>query len=187
MDIISLVGKGDSISADTLNRISAEISARNIVRNVPSGHLQQRSGGTVVTRKPSWSNSQRRGGIAAHPFKVINASTTGPAAAKVRIKFGQVNSITPTISAVALDNDPAPTLSVVSGVVYLKLYLDTAGSVVTVGVFNAATLPTPTVDEGYITLATVTVVSNAVTAINQSVTASLQYLRCNDVDIFGAV
>lgn len=187
-EVIRTIGKDDPISADLINRIGDEIAARTVVRsNVVN--VQQRSGGTVLAKKSSGLNpGPRRGGQTfIHPFKVLDASTTGPSVAKVRVIFGQVNSITPTMDGDDLDADPAPELIVVTGVVYLELTLDGAGLVTAVEVLNAATLPASTATEGYITLATVVVTSDQVTAINQSVTASLQYLRCNDVDIFGAV
>jgi hypothetical protein len=88
---------------------------------------------------------------------------------------------------VALDTDPAPTLTVITGVVYLKVNLDANAIATSVEVLNAASLPASTATEGYITLATLTVAANAITALDQSVTHSLQFLRCNDQDVFGAV
>ncbi len=150
-------------------------------RSGPGVRVNGGGGGTtfsasIVARQPS----------ASHPFKVLNASTATEA--KVRVVFGQVNSITPTIATVALGTDPAPELTVVSGVVYLKITVDEeTGVVSTAEIGNAATLPASTVTEGYLTLAEVTVASDAVTAINQAVTHSLGSRRCgtNDYHFWG--
>lgn len=170
---------GLPISADALNRLSAEVAARTVVRSTLV-NVRQHSGGTLLSRKPrGLEPGPRRGGtVSSHPFKVIDASTVGPDAAKVRVTFGQVNSITPTIATVALDNATTPELTVVSGVVYLKINVDGSGLVTSVEVLNAASIPAETATEGYITIATVTVTSDAVTAINQSVTHSLGHQKC---------
>jgi hypothetical protein len=184
---VNPVEAGQGVSANGINRMVEELAARTPV-NSGVGHVQQRSGGTVTTRKPSWSTpAPRRGAASFHPFQVFDASTTGPDVAKIRVRFGQVNSVTPTMDGDDLDANPTPVLVVITGVIYLELTLDIAGVVTAVEVLNAASLPAATATEGYITLATVTVTSDQVTAINQSVTASLQYLRCNGNDIFGAV
>ncbi len=143
-------------------------------RGGPGVRVAGSSGGTTFSAAP--------GGLAAvaaaHPFEVLDASTTGPAAAKVTVRFGQVNSVTPTTGGSAPDADPAPALTVVSGVVYLRVNLDVDGIVTSAEILSGATLPAQTETEGYLTLATVTVASDAVTAINQAVTHSLGHQLC---------
>lgn len=146
----------------------------------PGVRARQWAGGTTLEA------AEQRGGATAaaeHPFLVADVSTTDPAAAKVSVVFGQVNSITPTIGGTALDADPAPTLTVITGVVYLRVNLDVDGLVTTAIVANAATLPANTATEGYLTLATVTVAANAITALNQAVTHALSVRRCGVSDI----
>jgi len=113
-----------------------------------------------------------------HPFRLRNASTISPAAAKVRVRFGQVNSITPTIGGVPLDAAEPPALTVVSGVVYLRVEVDVDGLVTAATIASAAELPADTATLGHLTIGTVTVASNKITAGNQSVTHSLQHRRC---------
>ncbi len=148
----------------------------------PGVRVRQWGSGTTIEA----ASAALLAAAASHLFQVENASTSTPAA-KVRVRFGQVNSITPTIGGTALDADPAPTLTVISGVVYLQVNLDVDGLVATAVIANGAVLPAQTDTEGYLTLATVTVAADAVTAINQSVTHSLQHLFCGGVSIFGAV
>lgn len=112
-----------------------------------------------------------------HPFKVTDA--TDLMGAKVYVKFGQVNSVTPTISGTDLDDSSPPALTItVSGVVYLEVTVNNNGAVTAVEVKNASSLPTATSTKGYLTLATVTKTGSTITAINQSVTHSLQHYKC---------
>lgn len=113
----------------------------------------------------------------SHPFKVFDASTSAPAA-KVRVVYGQVNSITPTIDGTALDDATPPMLTVVTGVIFLKVTFDLDGIVTAAIVGNAATLPSDDATHGHITLASVNVTDGVVTAISQSVTFSLACERC---------
>jgi hypothetical protein len=166
---------------DQLNRLRRAIIALQPCDSADiKANCTERGTTHRLARRPIASES-------THPFLVVDASTESPAAAKVTVIFGQVNSLTPTIATVALDTDPAPTLTVITGVVYLKVNLDANAIATSVEVLNAASLPASTATEGYITLATLTVAANAITALDQSVTHSLQFLRCNDQDVFGAV
>lgn len=152
--------------------------------------MPQSGPGVFVRRLASGTTFEaaaaERAAAQKHPFQVFDASTAAPAA-KVTVRFGQVNSITPEIDAVPLDDDPAPTLTVVSGVVYLQVNLDVDGLVESAEIGNAAALPAQTETEGYLTLATVTVADDAVTAINQSVTRSLQHLYCGGQHVWGGL
>jgi hypothetical protein len=184
--MIGPVDKDDPISANSLNRLSQEVAARTVMGIGVSQH----SAGTLLARKLTGLDPAPRRGANSHPLKVIDASTGEPSpAAKVRVRFGQVNSITPSIGGIALDADPSdpPVLTVASGLVYLALVLSEAGAITSASIHNDEELPATDDTHAYITLATVTVAANKVTAINQAVTASLQWLRCNGNDLFGAV
>lgn len=121
-----------------------------------------------------------------HPFRVTNASSDETA--KVRVTFGTVNDVIPTMGSTSgdpLDADPAPTLEVVTGVVYLELTLYATdgvdyskGDVQYVVVKNAAAMPTYSAATPRRLLATITVIDGNVTAINQSVTGSLGFQVC---------
>ena len=118
---------------------------------------------------------------ATHPFKVLNAST--PGTPKVKVTFGQVNSVTPTINDIELDADPKdpPLLTVVTGIVYLRVRLYKDGTIDKATIHCKDKVPegeTEAVQLGYLTLATVTVTKNSVTAINQAVTHSLGHQKC---------
>lgn len=140
--------------------------------NGPGVRVRHWAGGTTLEAAKAKAAS-----AATHPFQVVDASTAAPAA-KVRVVFGQVNSITPTIDATYLDYDP--TLTVVSGVVYLKVNLDGDGLVASAEIGNAAALPADTATEGHLTLANVNVAADAVIAISQSVTHSLGHQKCGE-------
>lgn len=104
-----------------------------------------------------------------HPFKVRNASTGG--VAKVRVRFGQVNNVTP-------DNvDTA--ITVATGDVYLDCTVDGDGQVTAVTISNG-TVPADTATHAYKVLATVTASGGNVTVINQSVTHSLGHQMCGE-------
>lgn len=122
--------------------------------------------------------------LASYPFKVQKSAT-----AKVRVIFGQVNSITPTIGGTALDAASPPELTITtSGVVYLECSIDGSGNVTAVAVKNASSLPSASSSKAYITLATVTYSGGAVTAISQAVTTSLQCAKCGATTYyFGSV
>ena len=121
---------------------------------------------------------------ASYPFKVQKSGT-----ATVRVIFGQVNSITPTIGGTALDAATPPNLTITTGgVVYLECTINGSGNVTAVAVKNASSLPAATSGYAYITLATVTYSGGAVTALAQSVTHSMQCAKCGATTYyFGAV
>lgn len=117
-----------------------------------------------------------------HPFQVVDASTETQA--KVRVVFGQVHSVTPTIGGDPLDADPddPPLLNVENGVVYLAVVLDADDdyAITSASIHCDGTLPDEDATHGYITLATVTVDDGVLTAINQSVTHSLGHQKCGE-------
>lgn len=138
----------------------------------------------IAKRGSKWIiSAERTGNSVSHPFKLINASTTAPAA-KVSVIYGTVNNFVPTIGGVSLFTDPAPTLTVVTGTVYLDATVDGAGTVTAVVIANAATTPADTTTRKYKTIGSVTVASNAVTAIAQNVITSLTLYLCNGTAIW---
>jgi hypothetical protein len=170
------VGAGHPLSADDRNRIGSY--TRNVTPRSAGGKtamVKNFAGGSVTTpirRVQPWVPQ-----FQTFPFWVYDASTA--IAAKVGVWFGQVNSVTPTIGGTALDNATPPVLSsLVSGVVYLKVLLNTDGTTASAEIHNAASLPAQTATEAYLTIATITVSGTNVTAINQSVTFSLGHERC---------
>jgi len=140
-------------------------------RSGPGVLVRQGAGGSVFEAAPGGKAQ-----TVLHPFHVSNASGGGDA--KVRVRFGQVNSLTPTIDEVPLNAAEPPELEVVTGVVYLRVELDVDGIATAATIANAAELPDDTATYAHITLATVTVAGGAVTAIHQAVTHSLMVRRC---------
>ncbi|WP_414664907.1 hypothetical protein [Horticoccus sp. 23ND18S-11] len=152
-------------------------------RSGPGVRVREYAGGTVFEAAEAVSRIAAQIG---HPFLVTDATTE--TTAKVAVQFGQVNSITPTIGGTALDDATPPVLTVASGIVYLAVVVDGTGLITSASIHNDTTLPAADATHGYITLATVTVASSAVTAINQAVSGSLQHLMCGeDVHLFGSV
>ncbi|MBI5770851.1 MAG: hypothetical protein HZA93_23945 [Verrucomicrobia bacterium] len=164
---------GDAIEASDVAQIIRYL--RSITPRSGAGVMVSiQPGGTtfaVTTKK-----SAVAGDATDHPFLVRRF-----AAAKVTVVFGQVNSITPTIGGTAIGTDPAPQLTIAaSGVVYLDATLDVDGVVTAVAIATAAALPASTATHAYLTLATVTFASGAITALAQSVTHSLGHQKCGE-------
>lgn len=187
MSLPNHIEPGSATSADGHNRLIEGIRGTEL----RGPGIARRGGGTLLMPRPTGLDpaGPRMMPAGLFPFKVSDASDE--TAAQVRVRFGQVNSMTPTIDdggLVALDSDPAPVLGVVSGVVYLDLTLDEeTGETTAAEVKSAGTLPAQTLTHAYLTLATVTVTGDAVTAINQAVTHSLGHRRCgvNDHHFWG--
>lgn len=168
------------VSALTATRINAIIG---LLRSLAAGGNLIAGHGLLKQAVPEGAMLSVLGGrggasSAPHPFQVLNASTATEA--KVKVTFGQVNSITPTIGGYALDADPddPPLLTVVTGVVYLAVILNVSGAITSAGIHNAAALPDDDVTHGYLTLAVVSVDGRSTTEINQSVTHSLGHQKC---------
>lgn len=140
-------------------------------RSGPGVLVRQGAGGTILEIVREYLNRKK----APTPFEVRNPTEDE---AKVRVHFGQVNSLTPTIDDVPLNAAEPPELEVVTGVVYLRVELDVDGIATAATIANAAELPDDTATYAHITLATVTVAGSAVTAIHQAVTHSLMVRRC---------
>lgn len=164
---------GQPISADDSNRLIRELHSRTLLAG-GAGQVQTRGGGTVVTKRAQGLQpAARRNFGTRFPFRVYQSS-----ASKVKVVFGQVNSITPTIGGTALDAGTAPELTIsVDGVIYLDVTVDGSGAPTAVTVNNAATIPANNSTHGRITLATVTD-SSGILTLNQSVTQSLQIAKC---------
>jgi len=137
----------------------------------------------IVSIKLTENDINQAFNLAQHPFRIVNASTSTPAA-KVRVIYGTVNNFVPTIGGVSLFTTPPPTLTVVTGTVYLDATVDGVGVVTAVIISNAASTPSDTTTRKYKTIGSVTVTSNAVTAISQSVKTSLTLYLCNGTAIW---
>lgn len=164
-----------ALTATRLNGIINAIRALSRGDNVMAGYGLRRASSSEGVMLSAGTGG-RGGSSAAHPFQVLGANTsTEP---KISVVFGQVNSITPTIGGYAIGTDDPPALRVATGVVYLAVILNANGAITSASIHNDATLPTADATHGYLTLAMVTVTSNAVTAISQSVTHSLGHQKC---------
>lgn len=171
--------KGQKLSADWLNQLLRYVGGITL-RSSPGVLVSISPNGTTIT-----ITAKGRGGGSSenHPFRVINASTES--AAKVSVVYGQVKNITPTMGGTPLSSSAPPTMAVVSGTVYLDVTVDSStGLPTSVAVGNAAATPADTSTHAYLTLAAVTVVGSAVTAINQSVTHSLGFQRCGSGTLY---
>jgi hypothetical protein len=146
----------------------------------PSVDIQvdRTANGTTFRPRPVPQVSRSSSGD-AFPFRIVDASTTEPDVAKVRVTYGTVNNIVPEIGASPLNADPAPVLSVATGHVYLDCTIgEEDGLATAVAVANAADVPEDTSTHAYISIGYVTVVDGAVTLINQGVQHSLWHQRC---------
>lgn len=169
-------------SADAIARHVQETAARATVSASP-GLIGQRGGGAVIMQRPTGLQpAPRRSFTPAHPFKVVNRSDDEDA--RIGVVFGQVNSLTPTLGGDDLDADPSPSIVVTtSGVIYLRVSFDVDGVVINADIHNDEELPGADASYGYITLATITLDDDKITAINQAVSFSLGCRRCGVSDI----
>ncbi len=167
---------GAALTADRLNAIMAILRSLARGENLVAGYGLRKS----VTSEGVMLSAAGAGGRgspgASHPFQVLGANTsTEP---KISVVFGQVNSLTPTVGGYEIGTDDPPTLRVATGVVYLAVILNANGAITSTSIHNDASLPEADSTHGYITLARVTVTSNKVTALYQSVTHSLGHQKC---------
>lgn len=173
---------GSALSSKRLNGMMYAIRALARGDNVRAGYgLLRAASSDGVSLAVDIVGGRNRS--AGHPFQVLNASTsTEP---KVKVTFGQVNGITPTIGGYALDADPKdpPLLAVVTGVVYLAVVLNVNGTITSASIHNAAELPENDVTHGYLGLAKVFVEKTNLKEINQIVSHSLGMRRCGVSDI----
>jgi hypothetical protein len=173
------------LTAGKLNGIMAEIAACRMQQGAGGMLFTRDSGGTTVSRRRT-----RNGTATALKLQAVDASASGTA--KVTVTFGQYNSVTPTIGGTALDAATPPQLTVtVSGVIYAEITMTdstTPSSISTVTIQNAASLPSATDTLGYQTIATVTILGGAVTALNNALAGSQSLLKCGDTTYtFGSV
>lgn len=121
---------------------------------------------------------------ATHPFQLSNATTGG--VAKVKIRFGMVNAITPT----GMDPVDGQTLTVgSSGYVVLAVTTNTSGVATSAVISIAASVPADTSTLGHIALgyATKNTGPTSVTC-SQSVAGSLWHQQCGaTTHLFGSV
>lgn len=168
--INALIAMGDALRLCTSYDIDARVA--------PEGTLA------------SLRNPQGGGGIsrpAGRTLLVYDASTSTPKAAKISVTYGQINNVTPTVGGSSLRIFPAPTLTVVSGVIYLEATVDAAGVLTALEIKNADTVPEPTSTKGYLVLAEVTVTDGAITALNPACWNIFRMAKCGGTqyDWFG--
>ncbi len=136
------------------------------------------------------SNQPRRGSGGIVRFRVLPVS--GSAKVTVRRNGGFIYgpdgaNYIPKIGGSPIDTDPAPELSVVTGVVYFEL--DNTVTPAVVNIKNAASMPSDTfdgtnfiVEKAHLLICEVTVSGSVVTVTQpQTVTTSLYYLVADSV------
>ena len=122
-----------------------------------------------------------------HPFQLIDATVDG-VGANMKVRYGTVNDVVPTLAAVALSSAPTAALGT-SGtyLVYLAVTYGDDGVVsgVTVEIALGGALPAFTDNMNYITVGEVDVAEVAtflvVTELRQAVTHSLRHAICDRV------
>lgn len=124
------------------------------------------------------------GGTPAHAFQLSDATSAG--VAKVNIRFGMVNAITPT----GMDPVDGLTLTVgSSGYVVLAVPTDTDGLATGADISIEASPSADTATEGHIALGYVTLNSGPTSVTcSQSVSGSLWHQMCGtETHLFGSV
>lgn len=94
---LPVVGGGDEISSDPINRIAEEVQSRTIIR-IAGMNVQQRSTGTVVARRPAGLQpGPRRGQISSRlcPFDITITETAGPVFTAT-FRAGTINQLLPS-------------------------------------------------------------------------------------------
>lgn len=144
----------------------------------------------------NWPDPFTKGGTTesvastTHAFLLVDASTTGPDVAKVRVYYGTINALDPTTAGdgpFSVADDPAFTVEVSDGeTVYVDLTVsyDSGTGIWSCTAFTvtaADPLPTKTATHAYYPLGTVTVASNAVTGISEGVNGNIGWERCGTV------
>lgn len=160
--------RGGSVPAEKWNALLALLQASQIVA---TPGLQQRAsltGRVLIAPRVR----AKAGGSDAHPFKIVDASTTGPDVAKIQVTYGAVDNIVPTY----VDTPITLTGNV-------KVFLDctvgsTDGIVTAVAVDTDTAVPADTSTHAYILLGEVDSDGDTVSEIRQSVRNSLQHQRC---------
>lgn len=161
-------------NSDLMSLRSTVLSNRVVMS---SGQIGFRGTGGIVSRSSS--------GFSTRPFNrapvkrtlfVKKAST--PTTAKVSVTFGQINGETPKIGGAYLNADPAPKLTVITGDIFLHATVDEDSSITALTIENAAERPEDTETDGYLTLATVTVEDDVITALDHAAWNLLQMGKC---------
>lgn len=115
-----------------------------------------------------------------HPFQLIDAES-----GLLRVRYGTVNDVVPTLGGTALSANPTTDLSGTDGtyLVYLTVTYSTAGTVsgVVVNANEGGTLPSYDDTHDYITLGEADVASGLISELRQAVTHSLRHGICGRV------
>lgn len=127
--------KGDPLSADALDRLSEETTARTISHGARLYHARQHSRGTLLFRKPSYFDppARSRGAATGCPFDI---SITPDELADLYASFraGTINSLLP-------DNYLDGVLVPDTGTKYLVLNCTASSGAITGATFSADTSP----------------------------------------------
>ena len=135
-----------------------------------------------------WENELpvKGGGTTYHPFKLSDATSGG--SAKVNIRFGMVNGLTP--GGMGDPSETSLTLTVgSSGYVVLAVTTDTFGVATSAAISITASMPDNTETLGHIALGYVTKNTGPTSVTcSQSVSGSLAHQQCGyDYHLFGRV
>lgn len=123
------------------------------------------------------------GAAPTHPFQLTDASTTSPAAAKVNVRFGMVNTLMPT----GMDPVAGKTLTVdASGYVVLAVTTNARGVAISAALSIEEDVPDDTTTLGHIALGYAYLGADGVT-VSQSVSGSLWHQMCAGIHLFGKV
>lgn len=179
---------GPAASVAALERLRQFAISSNVTSG---GGLRKAFGGGSVFSIPETKRQRPSfgGATPTHPFKLSDA-TVGTTL-KVRVKFGMVNSLTPTGMG-GTDPDLLLTVTATKYVV-LDVETDIDGLAITATITLETTVPDATSTHGYIALGlvTYTAAGGAVPAYitcNQSVAGSLWHQQCGaTTHLFGSV
>lgn len=173
------------VTGDDLNRLRTDLDTQRIASGV-GYRISFGAGGATIGGPGNPFTSRHRSALGSgsgdHPFRVRDASADGTA--KVRITAGTLNNIVPTIPAlgVSLDATPAPVATVTHPHILLKVTVDSGGVVTDVEVANLASVPADTATTCYLLIATITIDSGSVVAVQQYVSTSVQHIMCGTAE-----
>ena len=167
----------------------SDITQSYLERFMRSKPFERRSIGPqeIDKAEPSIENFRSeytKGAAITHPFQLIDDTEVG-VDANLKVRYGTVNDVVPTLSATSLSS--APSINLASNgtyLVYLEVTYDDDGVIsgITVEVDLAGTLPAYTDNIDYITLGEVDVETvggfKVVSELRQAVTHSLRHAIC---------
>ena len=155
-----------------LNRLRRAVLAARIIKSADILPSTTEFGTTLKSNKRTSGGGGNAGGL---PFEIVDASTTaGTPAGKIKVGWGTVQDVTPTLGGTGLDAAPEYTFS--SANTY-NVYLKFSGGACTVEVSTSA-VPTDDTSYSYCLIGIVTVAASgggyAVTDIKQNLFCSFK-------------